>query len=126
MSALIEDDEGAAKREAMEAFAFQLREIARMRKEAVGKAVPALARLVQMCGQKTGQSYKVRALLYSLWNGCSVSLLEVVSLDWSIRCDVLAVTLAFGDDDFFYGDIEQAFTDAGLFKWFIEAGNQVN
>ena len=45
----------------------------------------ALTMLVKCCRHKTGQGYKVRGLLYSLWNGKPYSLLEIVSLDRQLR-----------------------------------------
>jgi len=80
-------------------------------------------------GQATNQSYHLRALLYSLWNGQPTSLLEIVSLDWDLRKDLLAVLAAFGWEEpnnpsnaaysFFYTAIEQQLRQACLFEWFI-------
>jgi hypothetical protein len=81
------------------------------RKSACDSAVPAVDRLVRIMGNKTGQSYKLRALLYSLYNGQPTSLLEVVCLDWRIRKDFCSVLLAFGfedsDTNFFYNASNQ-------------------
>jgi len=82
----------------------------------------ALKRLVRVCSQKTGQSYKVRALLYSLWNGKSTSLLEIVTLDLRIRQDLLQVLSEFGAPGFFYDEIKSEFAHQRLFDWFIEEG----
>lgn len=82
----------------------------------------SLARLIDVCKHKTGQSYKVRGLLYSLWNGKAYSLLEILSLDYGIRADVLNVAAAFGAPTFFYREIKRAFEQAGLFDWFCEEG----
>jgi hypothetical protein len=81
-----------------------------------------IAELVQVCSHKTGQGYKLRALLYSLWNGKPASLLELVCLDGELRCKFLAVCMAFGSSDFFYNEIRRAFEGARLFDWFIEEG----
>ena len=63
-------------------------------------AHPALARLVEVCRNRTGQGYKLRSLLYSLWNGQSASLSAVLNLDHELREDFCAVVLAFGFESF--------------------------
>ena len=83
-----------------------------------------LNKLVRVCGHKTGQSYKVRALLYSLWNGKPASLLELVTLDAEIKIGVLRVAMYFGTSEFFYDQIKDAFVVAGLFEWFCEEGEK--
>ena len=105
-------------------LAASLTAIRHEKDHALPSALVALQRLADVCRHKTGQSYKVRALLYSLWNGKPANLLEIVSLDWTIRKDLLAVMLAFGHDDFFYDEIKGAFVNRGLFDWFIEEGEQ--
>ncbi len=82
----------------------------------------ALSDLVDCCQNMSGQSYKVRALLYSLWNGKPTSLLEVVSLDSSLRLKLALVICAFGSRGFFYDEIKAAFVRRGLFDWFVEQG----
>lgn len=89
--------------------------------QAVPAAIMALHRLVEVCADKTGQRYHIRSLLYSLYNGHSTSLIEILNLDWELRKDLLAVLRAFGQDDFFYDQIAAAFKSRGLFDWFIEA-----
>lgn len=88
-------------------------------------APAALERLVEVCAQKTGQGYTLRNLLYSLWNGQKTSLLEIVSLDWPLRQDLMIVLTAFGfeggRDTFFYDQVSDAFKAAGLFDWFTSA-----
>lgn len=117
----------------------QLRSQRNERLEAVAIAQPALARLCQAMAQKTGQSHIIRLLLYSLWNGKPASLLEIVSLDWPIRKDVVAIILAFGFENstigpapeyklqqgvcFFYDAIKTAVTQAGLWEWFLQAAH---
>jgi len=102
-----------------------LRIIRDEKNEALPAAIAGIHRLVTVCANKTGQSYKLRALLYSLWNGQPASLLEIVSLDWELRKDFLAVLLAFGQEEFFYDAIKSAFVARGLFDWFIEAQKEV-
>ena len=93
-------------------------------------AHPALARLVEVCRHQTGQSYHVRALLYSLWNGQPTSLSNVLNLDAAIRADVCATIAAFGFESspnsivpsFFYDAMRDAFKTAGLLEWFLEEG----
>lgn len=113
----------------------RLRVTAQEHAKAAEKAREALPRLVHVCAQKTGQSYHVRELLYSLWNGQPGKLIELLSLDWAVRLDVLAVCAGFGfepyegpggphDADtpsFFYDELSGAFKAAGLFDWFCEA-----
>jgi hypothetical protein len=83
----------------------------------------ALFLLVQACRHKTGQSYKLRGLLYSLWNGKPYSLLEIITLDRVLREHLLTVLEHFGSDLFFYKEIKDAFTQAGLFDWFCDQAN---
>ena len=104
------------------------RERRRRHGEAAAIAGPALGRLLEVCRHKTGQSYHVRNLLYSLWNGHPVSLLDLLHLDYPIREDLSRVFLGFGfegrrpeEQTFFYDTIKAAFTNAGLFEWFIAA-----
>lgn len=85
-------------------------------------AFAGIQELVQACAHKTGQSYHIRALLYSLWNGKPARLVEIVGLDRALREALLAVMNVFGDDMFFYDEIRGAFKDVGLFEWFLEEG----
>lgn len=82
----------------------------------------ALGRLVGCCANKSGQSYKLRGLLYSLWNGKPYSVLEIISLDHELRLSLLIVMAGFGAPNFFYKEIENGFKRAGLFDWFIQEG----
>lgn len=115
------------KSELLDAFGAELKHVRQRQREAIEAARIALSGLVDVCGAKTGQSYKVRALLYSAWNGQPTSVLEIVSLDWAIKTDVMAVLLAFGCEpgggapSFFYDALADAFKAAGLFEWFTEA-----
>lgn len=130
VSVIIEDDEEAQRCEdqsaALASFRAHLREVRQKQAAAIAAAVPALERLVDVCANNTGQSYKVRTLLYSLWNGQAASLLEIVTLDWAIKEDLLAVLLAFGSEPlnsepFFYDALAGAFKRRGLMDWFTEA-----
>jgi hypothetical protein len=91
---------------------------------AVDRARPALARLVEVMRGKSGQSYKLRGMLYSMWNGKPYSVLDCVGLDYELREDLGAVILAWGfgrgDWEFFYDAIKAAVTSAGLWDWFLD------
>lgn len=97
--------------------------VARQR-AAVDLARPALARIVGAMTHKTGQGYKLRCLLYSLWNGKPAPLIECVGLDHELREDFCAVILAWGygrgEWEFFYDAMQKAIRDAGLWPWFLE------
>ena len=95
------------------------------RGKAAELARPALQRLCQeVLTDRSGQCYKVRRLLFSLWNGKPCSLIELLNLDWSIRKDLCQVLLAFGHcgrgDEFFYEAIRAAVKEAGQLDWFLE------
>ena len=95
-----------------------------IRREHTAAAVHAaecLGRLIATFPQRTGQSYRLRGLLYSLWNGQAWTLSDVLLLDWSLKKDFCHVVLAFGHDDFFYDAIQNALREAGQFDWFLEA-----
>jgi len=120
------DEPTAEEREAaLQSFGAAIRQTTTERRAAAELAVPALGRLCEVMAAQTGQSYKVRDLLYSLWNGQPAELLEIVALDWAIRRDLCAVLLAFGHEDrevqFFYDAVKSALVDAGLFAWFLAA-----
>lgn len=110
-----------------DAFGSELKRTFKQQRGVVEFARAALPGLVDVCAAKSGQSYKIRELLYSAWNGQPTSLLELVGLDWSIKVDVLTVLLAFGCEPgggtppFFYDAISDAFKAAGLMEWFREA-----
>lgn len=98
-------------------------------REAVTKAIPAMNRLAVVLQSRSGQPYKLRGLLYSLWNGKPFSLVEIVGLDWAIRKDLAAVLLAFGFEDklakFFYDAVRNAITGAGQWAWFLEEAENI-
>lgn len=126
-----------AEREAvLDGFFGEMKKVREEMRAAVQVAMPALERLCEVMQQKTGQSYHVRGLLYSLYNGQETSLLEIVAVDWAIKKDLCAVLLAFsyenvispiadgephGVPDFYYAAMRAAIGEAGLWDWFVEA-----
>lgn len=93
-------------------------------------AVPALERLVQACrdNRVSGQILKIRALLYSAWNGQATELNEILCLDWVLKKDLMIVLLAFGCEPrgstpFFYDAMTDALRGAGIYDWFLAAHN---
>lgn len=120
------------RKAALDAFFGAVNRTIAEQRAAVAAAKPALARLCGAMRQRTGQSFTIRTLLYSLWNGQPASLLEFVTLDWALRQDLCAVLLGFGFEDrkdasahFFYDAMKAALVSAGLFDWFIAAGSEV-
>ena len=101
------------------------KEIARQQ-TAVLLARPALERLVDVMRHTTGQGYKLRTLLFSLWNGKPTTLSAVCGLDHELRQDLCLVILAWGygrgDWEFFYNAMKAEVSNAGLWDWFLEAG----
>lgn len=94
------------------------------RREACLKALPALDRLAIVMQGRSGQPYKIRSLLFSMWNGKPALFSDMLGLDWEIRKDLIAVMLAFGYEDsktaFFYNAIKAAVVSAGQWDWFLE------
>ena len=92
-------------------------------------AIPALTSLAEVLKGRSGQPYKVRTILYSLWNGKPCCINELLGLDWEIRKDLCAVLLAFGYEDnqikFFYDAVTKAVKDAGQWEWFLEEFNNI-
>jgi hypothetical protein len=114
------------EREATQARLIEeLATLRREQAEADAEALPALARLAEVLRERSGQPYKLRSLLWSLWNGKPTSLLEVVNLDRSIRKDLCAVLLAYGSDAVFYDALKAAVTRAGQWDWFVEEWQNV-
>lgn len=124
---------------ALDEFFADQRKMNAEKREAVKAAIPALERLCEVLKDRSGQPYKLRAILFSIWNGKPASLVEIVCLDWDIRKDLCAVLLAYGYDappqfegqpseksapDFFYDEIRTAITKAGQWNWFLEAGQE--
>ncbi|HEY4414519.1 MAG TPA: hypothetical protein VGO57_02415 [Verrucomicrobiae bacterium] len=107
--------------DAMKAEFFKRMKKVRLEREAaLHPAETGLTELVKACKSDCGQAYKIRALLFSLWNGKATSLLEVVDLDWELRKHFAAVVLAFGHNDFFYDAIRSAFKNENRWDWFLE------
>lgn len=93
-------------------------------------ALEALPRLIEVMKARSGQPYKIRRLLYSLWSGTAgADLSDLLCLDWQIRQDLGRVLLGWGFEDgntkFFYAALETALKDAGLMEWFREEGGAV-
>jgi hypothetical protein len=112
-------------RAALEEFFAREKRVKVQRVQAALLATEALDRLCKdVLTQRSGQCYKVRALLFSIWNGKPASLSELLGLDWELRQDVCAVLLAFGYEDakhkFFYDALQRAVTAAGQWNWFLE------
>lgn len=87
----------------------------------------ALPPLIRAMKHRTGQSYVLRSLLYSLWNGKPAALIDVLRLDPDLRAHLVAVVAGFGFDHetarFWYDDIKKPLQAAGLFEWFVEEGD---
>lgn len=116
----------AEEQEALAAF-YRRQSAVRAEKRAEAlRAGPALVRLVEAMRHQTGQGFKIRALLFSLWNGKPARLSDVLVLDWELRKDFASVLLAFGYEDAelkcFYSNMEEAVRTAGLWMWFLEEG----
>jgi hypothetical protein len=109
---------------ALQEFFTREKRVRQERVKAAVVAVSALKRLCRVLCDRSGQCYKVRALLYSLWNGKPVELIEVVSLDWELHQDICAVILAFGFEGdgvkFFYAAIETEIRAVHQWDWFLE------
>ena len=98
--------------------------------EAARLARRSLDTLILVMRNKTGQSYKVRAFLYSLWNGQAVSLLDAITLDYDLRRCLCDVIMAWGyearpvdfnnDQSFFYDYVKERVTKAQLWDWFLD------
>ena len=132
MNAPFEEDAIEAGKAASDEFFAQMNRVRKEHFHAAQEGRRALDRLVDAMAMKTGQSYKVRALLYSIWNGSKpADVSELLAMDWDVRKDVCAVLLGFGYEDgprgdkannFFYDAMTGALKKAGLFDWFCEAG----
>ena len=106
-----------------------LRDVQRERAAAARLAIPALRRLVATFPHRTGQSYKLRSLLWSLYNGRPADLSDMLCLDWALRKDLVAVMLGFGHEDktvrFFYAAFDEAINlEAHQWEWFAAAGDE--
>lgn len=97
-------------------------------KLAAVEAKEAMEQLCQAMVSKTGQAFKLRALLYSLWNGKPATLSDVLCLDWFLRMQLVAVISGFGYEGaevkFFYDDMKATLDRHNLMTWFIEEGGK--
>lgn len=94
----------------------QLREARQGRRAAAKEAHAALVRLAAACKHHSGQSYDLRAMLYSLWNGEARSVRNCVTgLDWQLQRDGDADVPALWD-----AAIQVAFEQAGEWDWFLQ------
>lgn len=122
------ENEPALDGGAFKAFFAAQREVmaerAKLATEAREKSLPLL---IEAMRGKTGQSGHIRALLFSLWNGKPTSVIELIALDWKLRVALLNVFAAFGFEqksgpNFFYNELKEAVSTAGLWEWFLEEG----
>lgn len=108
----------------LEAAFAQMRAHTIEHRKAATEALLAMGRLAEVMRGRSGQPYKVRALLYSLWNGKPADVSDLLNLDWQIRKDICAVMLGFGFEDSsthcFYDALQAAVTGAGQWSWFLE------
>jgi len=86
----------------------------------------ALERLLPVLSGRSGQSYKVRGILYSLWNGQPFSWLEFVGLDRSIKQDLAVVLIGWGAPGFFYDEMRRGIVSAGQWAWFLEEAENID
>ena len=126
---MVLDEPTAEERAALLKSAFA--GVSEQRKEriaAMEAAFLAVPRLAEAMAQRTDQSYTIRKLLFSLWNGKAADVSDVMTLDWSLRKDVCAVILAFGFEDgprkFWYDDLIAAIRPYRLEKWFVQEGDE--
>ena len=108
------------------AFWKDLKERRTQQAEYVKAAPEALERLATAMRPQSGGSYKLRSLLFSLYNGRPTDLNDIVSLDWNLRSDFMIVMMAFGwespsgHDSFFYNQLEAAIVEEGIWEWFTD------
>ena len=121
----------AEEKRLMEDSLRRMRDVRHEQGEAARSALPALKRLIEVMRHKTGQGYKLREFLHSMWSGTATAdLCSVVSLDWEIRKDLGRVLLAWGfpgskhQGEFFYTQLEEALSAAGLLEWFRKDGGE--
>ncbi|NBW32042.1 MAG: hypothetical protein EBR48_05320 [bacterium] len=129
---VLDDEPTAEERAAMlKSFFGEVSAVTKERIAAMESAFLAVPRLAEAMAQRTDQSYTIRKLLFSLWNGKAADVSDVMTLDWSLRKDVCAVILAFGFEDgprkFWYDELIKLLRDAGgyrLEKWFVQEGDE--
>ena len=116
------------RKEAVQELITAQKQLQEQRHHAALDAAKRLPLLVDACACKTGQSYVLRALLFSLWNGKPVDLSETLRLDWELKKSLCVVLVAFGfergENKFFYDAIANAFKARGLFDWFRAEGDE--
>lgn len=121
---ILDEEDAAVRKLAADDFGKSLSDMQRERVALVTPALEALRRLVAVCGAGSSQSCKVAMLLWSLYNGRPVSLLDLVGLDWAIRKDLGTVMLAWGFESragsFFYAEMKAVFRAAGLWGWMMD------
>lgn len=121
-----EEENKAAMNEAL----ARMKSVRREQRNAAVIGVAALAELLVVLRENhvTGQPYKLRRLLFSLWNGKPVDLSDTLGLDWELKQNFARVLAGFGYEDdevkFFYRAIEDGFRGAGLLDWFREEGDK--
>jgi len=87
---------------------------------AAAEAANQIEKLVVACSRKSGQGYKIRSILFSLFNGKPADLSNTLCLDYELKVALCSVALGFGHRDFFYDEVKTAFVKHGLFNWFLE------
>ena len=85
----------------------------------------AIQRLMPVLAGRSGQCFKLRGILYSLWNGQPYSLVEVVNLDWEIKQNLSVVMASWGYPGCFYDDLRDAIVKTGQWPWFLEQEEEV-
>ncbi|HEY1171065.1 MAG TPA: hypothetical protein VGH19_06800 [Verrucomicrobiae bacterium] len=105
----------------LQEFFKGVRECQTESKAAALAGIEALNRLIEACRHQSGQSYKIRSMLYSLFNGQPADMSDIQTLDWALRKDLTAVALGMGCPGFPDYLIKEMFKAAKLGKWFLEA-----
>jgi hypothetical protein len=123
----IEDISDEDREKSLKAFDREMEALDREQHAAAKAAIPCLERLVKVMRSRSGQPYKIRQILFSLWNGKPARINHVLNLDWALRKDLCAVIMAFGyeseDVKFFYNAIEAEVKRQGQWEWFLEERN---
>lgn len=115
--------------EAVKAALDRMRQVNAARRAAAICGLGALHRILGVLRENhdTGQPYKLRKLLFSLWNGKPADLTDTLGLDWELKQDFARVLVGFGYEDkdvkFFYRAISDGFKEAGLSEWFLAEGD---
>lgn len=120
--------EAEARQQLADAFT-RLRGIRALHVQNAERAHHALPILCDAMRHRTGQGYKLRRLLFSLWSGTpGADLSDVLALDYELRSALACVLMGWGcastptQPEFFYAALEAELTKAGLFDWFREEG----